>query len=150
MKPTDHGHEHVTTSDAVSDMLARDAFSRWLGIEVVTVHAGHCTLRMEVRDDMLNGFGVSHGGIVYSLADSAMAFACNAGPHVTVAVDNAITYPAAIHVHDVLEAVAEEEAASGRLAYYRATIRNQHGTVVAIFRGTVYRTRRLHHPNPSQ
>ena len=59
----------------VSRMLATDAFSRWLGITLVSVRPGHCVLTMQVREDMVNGFGVSHGGVVFSFADSAMAFA---------------------------------------------------------------------------
>ena len=133
--------------DTVAAMLERDAFSRWLGIDLVAARPGHCTLRMHVRADMMNGFGVSHGGVAYSLADSAMAFACNAGTHVTVAVDNQMTYPAAVHENDELIATADEEAAPGRLGFYRATVRNQHGTVVALFRGTVYRTGRPHSPS---
>lgn len=129
--------------NVVAGMLARDAFTRWLGAELVGVRAGHCTLRMRVREDMLNGFGVAHGGIVFSLADSAMAFACNSTGNVTVAVDNAITYPAAVRLGDELVAVAEQESASSRLAFYRVVVRRGE-EVVALFRGTVYRTQRLH------
>jgi acyl-CoA thioesterase len=134
-----------TAGRAVIDgMLARDAFSRWLGVELVALQPGRCTLRMRVRPDMLNGFGVSHGGIVFSLADSAMAFACNTGEHVTVAVDNGISYPAAVHAGDELIAVAEEERSGGTLGFYRVVVRRADESVVALFRGTVYRTRRLH------
>jgi acyl-CoA thioesterase len=133
----------------VAAMLETDAFSRWLGVTLVAVRPGHCVLRMRVRTDMVNGFGVSHGGIVYSLADSAMAFACNSGEFVTVAVDNQIAYPAAVQVGDDLEATAEEDAASGRLGFYRVTVRNQRDVVVALFRGTVYRTRKPHPLTPA-
>lgn len=128
----------------VPTMLARDAFSRWLGVEVIDVRAGHCALRMTVRDEMINGFGVAHGGIAYSLADSAMAFACNSGERVTVALDTSMSYPAAIRAGDVLIATADEEAASRKLGYYRVPVVNQDDTVVALFRGTVYRTNQLH------
>jgi acyl-CoA thioesterase len=128
----------------VAGMLERDEFSRWLGVELVHLQPGRCTLRMRVRGDMVNGFGVAHGGIAFSLADSAMAFACNGGSNVTVAVDNAISYPAAIRVDDELVATAEQEAASQKLAYYRVTVRRQDGETVALFRGTVYRTRQPH------
>ena len=134
----------MTESASVAGMLERDEFSRWLGIELLDVRAGGCTLRMQVRGDMVNGFGVAHGGIVFSLADSAMAFACNSGANVTVAVDNAISYPAAIRPGDILTAVAEEESASRRLAYYRVTVRRADEAVVALFRGTVYRTQQQH------
>lgn len=127
-------------------MLAGDALSAWLGLEVLEIAPGRCTCRMTVRPEMVNGFGVSHGGIVFSFADSAFAFACNTHGRVTVAVDNSITYPAAIHPGDVLVAMAEEEAASNRLGYYRVVVRNQHGAIVASFRGTAYRTSKPHFP----
>jgi acyl-CoA thioesterase len=128
----------------VKGMLERDAFSRWLGVELVELSAGRCTLQMRVRDDMINGFGVSHGGIVFSLADSAMAFACNSGPNVTVALDNSISYSTAVHAGDELTAVAQEDGASSRHAFYRVTVRRRDNAVVALFRGTVYRTQQLH------
>lgn len=134
----------VPSQDALASMLETDAFSRWLGIRMVSVTPGECVLTMRVRPDMVNGFGVSHGGIVFAFADSAMAFACNSGEYVTVAIDNQIAYPAAIHVDDALTATAEQDATSGRLGFYRVTVRNQHDTVVALFRGTVYRTRKPH------
>lgn len=134
----------------VAAMLASDSFSQWLGIRVVAVSAGYCLLRMRVREDMVNGFGVAHGGIVFSFADSAMAFACNSGEFVTVAIDNQIAYPAAIQVGDELTATAEEDAASGRLGFYRVRVQNQHTVIVALFRGTVYRTRKPHAQSASQ
>lgn len=136
--------------ERVAQLLATDRFSQWLGLEVVSVGAGHCLLRMRVRDDMVNGFGVAHGGIVFSFADSAMAFACNSGEFVTVAIDNQIAYPVAIQVGDELTATAEEDSASGRLGFYRVTVLNQHTAVVALFRGTVYRTRKSHPPVASR
>jgi acyl-CoA thioesterase len=134
----------------VARMLESDAFSRWLGLEVVAVAPRACTVRMSVRPDMLNGFGVCHGGVTFALADSALAFASNAHGRVTLSVDNAITYPAAVSPGDVLEAAATEEAASSRLAYYGVRVTRQDGTLVALFRGTVYRTTRPHFPDERQ
>ena len=131
-------------AQVVAGMLARDAFSQWLGLELVHLSEGRCVLRMRVRADMVNGFGVAHGGIAFSLADSAMAFACNDSANVTVAVDNSISYPAAIRVDDELVATAERESASRKLGYYRVTVRRQDGEAVALFRGTVYRTTQQH------
>ncbi|MDB4891566.1 MAG: thioesterase superfamily protein [Gemmatimonadetes bacterium] len=128
----------------VAGMLARDEFSRWLGVELIEHAPGRCTLRMRVRGDMVNGFGVAHGGIAFSLADSAMAFAANDTANVTVAVDNSISYPAAIRVDDELVATAERETGSRKLAYYRVVVRRQDGETVALFRGTVYRTAQQH------
>jgi acyl-CoA thioesterase len=124
----------------VGIMLARDAFSAWLGLEVVAVAPGRSSCRMTVRAEMLNGFGVCHGGVTYSLADSALAFASNTHGTVTVSIENAIAYPAAVRAGDVLTAEAAEEAGANRVAFYRVTVRNQHGAAVALFRGTVYRT----------
>ena len=121
-------------------MLASDAFSRWLGIEVTELRPGACSVRMTVREEMLNGFGVCHGGVTFSLADSALAFASNTHGRVTVSVENSIAYPASVRAGDVLTAAAEEESAGNRLAFYRVAVRNQGGTIVALFRGTVYRT----------
>jgi acyl-CoA thioesterase len=128
----------------VEGMVATDAFSRWLGIEVIEVAPKRSTCRMTVRDEMVNGFGVTHGGIAFSLADSAFAFACNTHGRVTVSIENSITYPAPIAVDDVLTAVAKEDAASGRLSYYSAEVRNQRDEVVGLFRGTAFRTEREH------
>ena len=128
----------------VASMMASDAFSQWLGIEIVEVAPRRSTCRMTVRDEMVNGLGVTHGGIAFSLADSAFAFACNTHGKVTVSVDNSITYPAPIRGGDVLTAVAQEDASSGRLSYYRAEVKNQRGEIVALFRGTAFKTSRDH------
>jgi acyl-CoA thioesterase len=138
--------EQAQADAVVAGMLARDAFSRWLGVEVVTLRPRACTLRMRVRADMVNGFGVSHGGIVYSLADSALAFASNTGGHVTVSVDNTISYPVPVQVGDDLIAVAEEETAGARLGFYRVTVARQDGTVHAQLHATEYRTPQKHDP----
>ena len=125
----------------VDAMMDRDAFSQWLGIKVLAVGPRQATVAMRVRDEMVNGFGVSHGGIVYSLADSALAFASNTHGWVTVSIENSITYPHPVKVGDELVAIAEEESASNRLGYFRVTVRRGDGTVVALFRGTVYKTK---------
>ena len=126
----------------VNAMLARDAFSAWLGLEVADIRPGACTARMTVREEMTNGFGVCHGGVTFALADSALAFASNTHGTVTVSIENSMTYPAAARTGDVLTAVAEEEASSARLAYFRVKVTKQDGTTVALFRGTVYRTQK--------
>jgi acyl-CoA thioesterase len=132
----------------VARMLDEDAFSRWLGLEVLRIAPGACDCQARVRPEMVNGFGVAHGGIVFALADSAFAFACNTQGWVTVSIENSITYPKAIHPGDLLTASAAREAASRRLSYYRVDVRNQHGDVVGLFRGTAYQTERRHFPDP--
>lgn len=130
----------------VAHMLEADAFSRWLGITVSDVAPGRATCRMTVRDEMVNGFGTSHGGIAYSLADSAFAFATNNCGRLSVAVDVTMSYPAAIRPGDVLTAVAVQESASRTLAFCSVTVRNQNAVIVGHFRGTVYRLRTDHIP----
>lgn len=128
----------------VRGMLDRDAFTEWLGIEVLETAPARSTVRMTVRPEMVNGFGVSHGGIAYSLADSALAFAANTHGLVTVAIENSISYPKAARVGDVLTAVAEEESTTNKLGFYRVVVRNQRQEIVSTFRGTVYKTERQH------
>jgi acyl-CoA thioesterase len=128
----------------VRGMVDRDAFSEWLGVEVLETAPARSTVRMTVRPEMVNGFGVSHGGIAYSLADSALAFAANTHGMVTVAIENSISYPKAARVGDVLTAVAEQEATTNKLGFYRVVVRNQREEIVSTFRGTVYKTERQH------
>jgi acyl-CoA thioesterase len=133
----------------VSAMMEKDAFSQWLGITVVRVSPRAVTATLTVRDDMVNGFGVCHGGVTFSLADSALAFASNTHGRVTVSIENSITYPKSIGVGDVLTAVAEEESATNRLAFYRVTV-TRATDVVALFRGTVYKTNQEFFPQTAQ
>ena len=128
----------------VKGMLAKDAFSEWLGIEALAIAPRYSKLRMKVRKEMVNGFGVAHGGIVYSLADSALAFACNTHGTVTVALENSISYPAAVHVGDELTAETSPEAETNRIQFHHIVVKNQNDVVVAIFRGTVYDTKKDH------
>lgn len=139
--------EQTLAESVVRHMLVRDAFSRWLGIEVLRIAPRNSTLRMTVRDEMVNGFGVAHGGITFALADSALAFASNTHGRVTMAVENTISYPAKVVPGDVLTAVAEEAGVSARLAWYSVAVRNQRSEVVALFRGMVYRTNTSHAPD---
>ena len=128
----------------VNGMMAKDAFSQWLGIEVLEIAPRRSTLRMTVRPEMINGFGVTHGGIVYSLADSALAFACNAKGSIWMAIENTVGYPKSVRTGDVLTAVATEESAGNKLGFYRVLVTNQNGELVSTFRGTVYNTGKQH------
>lgn len=128
----------------VAGLLATDTFSRWLGVEVLETAPRRSVVRMQVRAEMVNGFGTCHGGVTFALADSAFAFACNTGGTVCVALDVTVSYPAPARVGDVLTAVAEAELAPRRVGFYRVTVTNQHGEPVALFHGTAYDTRRAH------
>ena len=134
----------------VEGMMKRDAFSQWLGIEITHVAPNAATCRMTVRPEMVNGFGVCHGGVAFSLADSALAFASNTHGRVTVSIENSIRYPAPIATGDVLTATAVEESSSRRLAYFNVTVHKDDGTPVGLFRGTVYRTSREHVESESE
>jgi acyl-CoA thioesterase len=142
--------EQQLAERVVKGMLQRDAFSAWLGVELLEVRPRYAAVRMRIRPDMINGFGVCHGGVTFSLADSAFAFAANTNGRVTVSIDNSITYPAAVSAGDMLTAIASEESAANRIAFYSVRVTNQHGSVVALFRGTVYRTGRGHFDEEQQ
>lgn len=121
-------------------MYARDGFSRWLGIELIAVGEGTATLRMAVRPEMLNGFAVAHGGITYSLADSAFAFACNSFGRLSVSIETSITHTQAVRAGDVLIAEARLITHSNKIGTYQATVTNQSGDIVAVFKGICYKT----------
>jgi acyl-CoA thioesterase len=128
----------------VAGMLTRDEFSRWLGLEVVELAPGRCRCRMTVREEMVNGFGVAHGAIAYALADSALAFAANTNGRITMSIENGISYPAPVLPGDTLNALCSEERASYRVAFYLVRVTNQRDELVALLRGTVYRTSEEH------
>lgn len=123
----------------VDKMMSQDWFSQWMGIEVVHIAPGECTLRMTVTKDMLNGFSIAHGGITYSLSDSALAFASNSYGRMAVSVETSISHLAPVKEHDVLTAQSKERSLSNKIAVYEIEVSNAHGTLVALFKGTVYR-----------
>jgi acyl-CoA thioesterase len=114
---------------------------------VVEITPGRAVVRMTVRPEMVNGFGTAHGGIVFSLADSALAFSSNTGGFISVALDCSISYPVAVRVGDTLTAISVEESTTSRVGFCAVTIRNQHDAIVGHFRGTVYRTPKPHFPD---
>lgn len=136
--------EQEVAERVVNGMMAKDAFSQWLGIEVLEIAPRVSKLRMTVRPEMINGFGVTHGGIVYSLADSALAFASNAKGTIWMAIENTVGYPKPVKTGDVLTAVATEDSAGNKLGFYRVMVINQNGELVSTFRGTVYNTGKVH------
>lgn len=123
-------------------MYGQDPFSQWLGIELLHIGPGTCSLRMQVRAEMLNGFGVAHGGITFSLADSAFAFASNSRGQHALSVHCGVQHTAPVREGDVLTAVAQEDQLGAKLANYSVRIENQKGETVALFQGMVYRKSR--------
>ncbi|MFN3342587.1 MAG: PaaI family thioesterase [Flavobacteriales bacterium] len=124
----------------VDSMYNNDPFSKWMGIERIEDGAGISVLRMTVNREMLNGFGIAHGGITYSLADSALAFASNSHGKKCVSIETAISHLTAVKEGDILTARAVEKNCSNKIAHYEVDVTNQNGKLVASFRGTVYRT----------
>jgi acyl-CoA thioesterase len=134
--------ERSPAEKVVDQMFDHDAFSQWMGMERVLIEPGKCILRMKVRKEMLNGFGIAHGGITYSLADSALAFASNSHGRKSVSVETSISHTTALREGEEITATAEEISLSDKIAVYYITIRNHNGKTVALFKGTVYRTSR--------
>ncbi len=124
----------------VNKMLENDAFTKWLGIEVIAVKKGYCKLQMQVSDNMLNGFKIAHGGITYSLADSALAFASNTHGRKSISVETSISHTKPCLLGDVITAIAIEKSLTNKIAIYEITITNKKKEMVALFKGTVYRT----------
>lgn len=127
-------------ADAVAaGMMANDRASRGLGLRVSHISPGSAHIEMLVRDDMLNGFDICHGGFITLLADSAFAFACNSYNELTVASSLTVDFIVPVRAADVLTARAAEVSLSGRTGVYDVEVSNQHGVRVAVFRGRSYR-----------
>ena len=132
--------QNKTASEIVDLMYNGDAFSQWLGIERVEDAPGRSILRMTVRPEMTNGHNITHGGITFSLADSALAFASNSHGKRAVSIECSINHIKPVHSGDVLTAVATEFSKSNKLGIYHVVVTNQEGIEVALFKGVVYRT----------
>lgn len=130
----------VLAQDVVKHMMDNDYFSQWMGVEIKEIKEGYSKISMTVRQEMVNGFGIVHGGIPFSLADSAFAFACNNRNNLSVALDCAITFSKAINIGDVLTAEAKEIHNGRSTGVYLITISNQLDQQVALFKGTCFRT----------
>ena len=131
----------MTPNDIVStQMYDNDAFSKWLGIELVHIEHGNCVIRLTVRKEMLNGFGIAHGGITYSLADSAFAFATNSIGHQAVSIETSISHTSKVVAGDILTAQTSLINKTRKFAIYNVDITNQEDKRVATFKGTVYYT----------
>ncbi|NQY06939.1 MAG: hotdog fold thioesterase [Flavobacteriaceae bacterium] len=129
----------MNPKDIVAKMYDNDPFSQWLGVEVEHVDVGTCTLSMTIRKEMLNGFNIAHGGITYSLADSALAFAANTHGKQSVSIDTSINHTESLREGDKIKAVATEESLKNKFGFYKIEIKKG-DTIVALFKGTVYRT----------
>jgi len=128
-------HEEV-----VNHMMENDYFSQWMEVKVLDVKEGYSKIQMIIRKEMVNGFGIVHGGIPFSLADSAFAFACNNRNNLSVALDVTITFTKPVNVGDTLTAEAKEVHNGKSTGVYLITVTNQKNEQVALFKGTCFRT----------
>ncbi|MBL7722708.1 MAG: hydroxyphenylacetyl-CoA thioesterase PaaI [Chitinophagaceae bacterium] len=135
-----NAEKNKLAGEVVSHMMKHDLFSQWLGIEVLDVKEGYSRIKMTVRKEMINGFGIVHGGIAFSLADSAFAFACNNRNVLSVALDTSINFIKPVHVDDILTAEAKEVHNGKSTGLYHIEIKNQKDHVIAQFKGLCYRT----------
>ena len=130
----------ASPEQVIEHMLQHDRFSQWLGISILEIKEGYSKIKMTVREEMLNGFGIVHGGIAFSLADSAFAFACNNRNNLSVALDTSINFIKPVHPGDELIAEAKELHNGRSTGLYHISIYNQNNHLVAQFKGTCYRT----------
>lgn len=122
----------------VQKMYENDAFSQWMGIQIISVQENEVIIEMVIREDMLNGFKIAHGGITFSFADSALAFASNTVGYHAVSINNSISYFKKVKVGDVLTAKATIMNRSRKIGVYEVKLINQKADNVASFKGTVY------------
>jgi acyl-CoA thioesterase len=130
----------MLAKQVVDHMMEHDLFSQWLGITILDIKEGYSKIQMTVRKEMINGFGVVHGGIAFSLADSAFAFACNNRNNLSVALDTAINFTKAVNVGDIITAETKEIHNGRSTGVYLITVTNQNNEQVAHFKGTCFRT----------
>lgn len=124
--------------EIIDKMYENDKFSQLLGIERLEDAPGVCKLRMTIREEMCNGFGIAHGGITYSLADSALAFASNSRGRHAVSIETSISHFKPVFAGDIIIASADEKSFSNRIAVYEVRVEKENAELIALFKGTVY------------
>lgn len=128
------------TKKILAAMLEKDTFSKWLGVQVDEYREGYCKLHYTIRADMLNGFGMVHGGIIFSAADCAFAYACNSHGQISVALDVHISFIRAVKERAVLTVEASEIHTGNKISFYNITVTDEQGKIISMFKGTAYRT----------
>lgn len=130
----------MTPQEIVDKMMLNDRMSEWLGIRILDYTVGNVTCQMTVRDQMVNGMQIAHGGITYSLSDSALAFAINSHGILSVSVETSISHMQPVHIGDVLTTSTSQLSISRKIGVYLINVHNQNQQLVSSFKGTVYRT----------
>ncbi len=120
-------------------MLSQDEFSKWMGIKLIEVREKYCLIEMPIKAEMINGLRTVHGGVTFSLADSALAFSSNNTNEASVALHCAMNFTKAVKMGDVLRAESILVSDTRKTGVYDISIKNQLGNLVASFRGTVYK-----------
>lgn len=128
----------MTPKAIVQKMMEKDAFSQWINIKIIEIKAGFCQLEATIQPEMVNGFMIAHGGISYSLSDSALAFASNAYGKQCVSIETSISHTRPAKIGDVLSATCTELNRGKTIGIYQVIVTNQEGKKVAIFKGTVH------------
>lgn len=132
--------EQDKESKIVSQMMKNDAFSRWMGVEIIDVKEGYCKISCKVTDEMLNGYKVTHGGIVFSLADSALAFSAATYGRVSLAIDNSISFTKKTTTGDSLIATSICINLTHKTGIFEVKVTDSHENLIALMKATVYRT----------
>ncbi|MEP7317596.1 MAG: hydroxyphenylacetyl-CoA thioesterase PaaI [Panacibacter sp.] len=130
----------ILAQQIVERMMQTDYFSQWMGVKVLDVKEGYSKIQITLRKEMLNGFGIAHGGVTFALADSAFAFACNSDGKITVALDVSISFPKAGKEGDTFTAEAKQLNKTNKTGLYLIEVKNQHDELVALFKGTCFKT----------
>jgi acyl-CoA thioesterase len=126
-----------TPKEIVGIMMEKDSFSQWMNLNVLSINKGNCVLECTIHEDMLNGFGIAHGGISYSLSDSALAFSSNAYGYQCVSIETSISHIRPVFVNDVLTVKSEEIHRGKTIGIYTIEIKNQDLKLISKFKGTV-------------
>lgn len=132
----------MAPEEIVNKMMASDYFSQWLGITVSEIKPGYCKLNAVIRKDMLNGFGIAHGGITYSIADSALAFSSNSKGRKSVSIETSISHIISLKENDQITAEAICETETEKIGHYtiKVYLTDDSQKIVALFKGIVYKT----------
>jgi acyl-CoA thioesterase len=132
--------EIKSPEEVLKIMLKRDRFTEWLGLQIIEIRLGYCKLKYRITEDMMNGFDSIHGGILFAAADSAFAFSCNSYGHLTVALDASVHFTKPAKVGELLQVEAIEVFLGNKIGIYDVRTTNEKDELVALFKGTAYRT----------
>ncbi|HEX3768322.1 MAG TPA: hydroxyphenylacetyl-CoA thioesterase PaaI [Puia sp.] len=132
--------EQISPEEVLQIMLKRDRFSAWLGLQIIEIRKGYCKLQYRITLEMMNGFDNVHGGVLFSAADSAFAFACNSYGHLTVALDASVSFTKPAKTGELMTVEAIEVFLGNKIGIYDVRTTNENNELIALFKGTAYRT----------